>query len=73
MIDIKAIKIGDRIKLLSNIYEAACGEHPTLLYAKRDEEVIVRLIREDKNWIGVSHEDILDNYFYICPDEAELT
>jgi hypothetical protein len=64
--------IGDRVIARNKLVDEACGDHPTLLYAKEGDALIIHSIKEcgDLN-IRVSHED-KDDYFYVNESEIRM-
>jgi hypothetical protein len=67
-------KVGDRVRALMDLGDAASGDAPALLFAKRGEELIVRGILDDNYTYeyNVSHEDVTKSYFSVYGKEIEL-
>lgn len=64
--------VGKKVKLLYDVIEHACGDHPALLYAKAGDILVVR--KHAPYWdypIQVSHEDVADKTFGVTADEIE--
>ena len=61
--------VGDKVRLIKDIYDDGADYHPPGYCARRDEIVIVRVAREKS--LAVSHEDVTDSAFVIYPGEFE--
>jgi hypothetical protein len=66
---VKLAAAGDRVRLVKDIYDDGEDHHPPGYCARRDEIVIVRVVREKA--IAVSHESVTDSAFVIYPGEFE--
>lgn len=64
------LKIGDKVKLLSSIYDDGEDHHPPGWLAYADDILVVRNILLGR--IAVSHENIVDSSFLIYNGEYEL-
>lgn len=64
---LSTLKIGDKVRLLSSIYDDGEDHHPPGYIADMGDIVVVRNILLGR--IAVSHEEILDNSFLIYPGE----
>lgn len=70
MVNLSELKLGDKLSALTDLYEPASGDNPCLLYARFGDVLIVRYLESKFNRIGVSHEDVLDKYFFVETDEV---
>lgn len=69
------MKIGDKVKLLKDIWEDGDDHHPSGYIAKEGEILIVRNVVEPESTshfpIYISHEYITNKSFGVMPDEIE--
>lgn len=73
MVNYSELSTGTKVRSNRDLIEAACGEHPNLLYAKEGDLLIVRKLATRANYsIGVSHEDRPNDFFYASSEELDL-
>lgn len=72
MLNESELKIGDRVRLLADIWDDGQDHHPPGYLAHRGEILIVRAIDSGREFpVGISHKGRTDNYFRIALSEAE--
>ena len=70
-IDLTTIKVGDKVKLLVDIYEPVSDDSPGGILAFKDEVVIVRATGGFIYDLHVSHAVVENNSFGILANEAD--
>lgn len=66
------LRIGDKVRLLADIWDDGQDHHPPGYLAHRGEILFVRAVDEGREFpIGISHEGRLDNYFRVALSEVE--
>lgn len=72
--DVTEFSVGQRVRLLCDIYEEADDHAPGGYCARRGELLVVRRIKPDAKCypVSVSHEDITDNSFGVSASEIAL-
>ena len=65
------MNIGQAIVLTKSIYDDGEDHHPPGYIAWEGETVVIRDIISDR-CIAVSHPHVLDNAFYVSPDEWKI-
>lgn len=64
------MKIGDKIRILKDIWDDGQDHHPPCYLAKKDEVLIIRGFGVAS--IGVSHENVNGKFFWVYMGEYEL-
>jgi hypothetical protein len=64
--------VGQRVRLLVDVWDDGQDHHPPGYLAHKGEILIVRAFREGSELpVGVSHEQVTDNYFVVALNEIE--
>jgi len=63
--------VGQKVIAAKDLFDAATGDHPFLLYANKGEELIIRgaIFHDVEYFIRVSHEKVTDSYFCVGPND----